>query len=341
MLTVTQPATSWLQTRAEEERTKQEEEKTRQEGLRLEQRKIEADMLRTSLGGGIPPAMVPLVFAGMGGGSSVLSHSALEWAQQFLPTSLVQSQHQLQLMSAGQQQQHQPQQPQPQGPVSPHHQRDPSASHHYAVTPGAYVPVQQNPSSPTRSRAQTITSQQGPPPGPPTAPSSAGAGAGAGAGATPVIVAAHPQTQTHGQASQQHQQQQQDPSPSIYFHHWHPPTTSQSTSGSHRPGSPSGSGPGPGPGPGGPRRAHKRQRSEFTWPSSATSDRTTEGTTTDSGPVAAAGPSSAMGTTSNPPHSPLPHVVTRERSRSEAGGAQGQGRQSVSALLSSEPAEGE
>ncbi|KAI8271613.1 hypothetical protein K4K61_000453 [Colletotrichum sp. SAR11_59] len=73
---------SWLAAKTEEERRRQEEEKTRQESLRLEQRRIEADMLRTSLSGGIPPPIVPLVFAGMGGG--VLPPAALEWAQQFL-----------------------------------------------------------------------------------------------------------------------------------------------------------------------------------------------------------------------------------------------------------------
>ncbi|GJD01926.1 hypothetical protein ColKHC_10751 [Colletotrichum higginsianum] len=45
---------SWLAAKTEEERRRQEEEKTRQESLRLEQRRIEADMLRTSLNGGIP-----------------------------------------------------------------------------------------------------------------------------------------------------------------------------------------------------------------------------------------------------------------------------------------------
>ncbi|KAJ0359842.1 hypothetical protein COL26b_014255 [Colletotrichum chrysophilum] len=73
---------SWLAAKTEEERRRQEEEKTRQESLRLEQRRIEADMLRTSLSGGIPPPIVPLVFAGMGGG--VLPPAAMEWAQQFL-----------------------------------------------------------------------------------------------------------------------------------------------------------------------------------------------------------------------------------------------------------------
>ncbi|MCJ1405614.1 hypothetical protein MMC11_008842, partial [Xylographa trunciseda] len=60
---------NWLLAKAEEDRRKQEEERTRQEGLRLEQRKIEQTMLRESLQGGVPPHLVPMVFAGMGGGN--------------------------------------------------------------------------------------------------------------------------------------------------------------------------------------------------------------------------------------------------------------------------------
>ncbi|RMZ80118.1 hypothetical protein DV737_g3161, partial [Chaetothyriales sp. CBS 132003] len=71
---------SWLHAKAEEDRRKQEEEKTRQEGLRLDQRRIEERMLRDSLAGGIPPPMVPLIFAGFAGGN--LPSHTLEWAQQ-------------------------------------------------------------------------------------------------------------------------------------------------------------------------------------------------------------------------------------------------------------------
>ncbi|OJJ44266.1 hypothetical protein ASPZODRAFT_135062 [Penicilliopsis zonata CBS 506.65] len=70
----------WLQAKAEEDRRKQEEEKTRQESLRLEQRRIEQAMLRDSFQAGVPPQMVPLIFAGLGGGS--LSQSAWESIQQ-------------------------------------------------------------------------------------------------------------------------------------------------------------------------------------------------------------------------------------------------------------------
>jgi hypothetical protein len=77
---------SWLHAKAEEDRRKQEE-------LRLEQRHVEREMLRESLEKGIPPAMVPLIFAGLG--SSATSgglNQTLEWAQGFLQTLNIQQQ---------------------------------------------------------------------------------------------------------------------------------------------------------------------------------------------------------------------------------------------------------
>ncbi|EXK78888.1 hypothetical protein FOQG_16472 [Fusarium oxysporum f. sp. raphani 54005] len=59
---------NWLQAKVEEDKRRREEERTRQESLRLEQRKVEMDMLCTSLQGGIPPAMIPLIFVRMGSG---------------------------------------------------------------------------------------------------------------------------------------------------------------------------------------------------------------------------------------------------------------------------------
>ncbi|KAK6086888.1 hypothetical protein SCUP234_02408 [Seiridium cupressi] len=109
---------TWLVAKTEEERRRQEEEKTRQETLRLEQRRLEHDMLRTSLDRGIPPPMVPMVFAGMSGG--VLPQAALEWAQQYLAP----------------QHGHQPQLPPAQGTVSPEHRRD-SQSHGYGAYAGS------------------------------------------------------------------------------------------------------------------------------------------------------------------------------------------------------------
>ncbi|KAK5084533.1 hypothetical protein LTR05_005611, partial [Lithohypha guttulata] len=103
---------NWLQAKAEEDKRKQEEERTKQETLRLDQRKIEQTMLRDSLHGGIPPPMVPLIFAGMGGGN--LSNHTLEWAQQYLAQLSLQNQQQQQQLQVQQQQIQQQQ-----GPPSP------------------------------------------------------------------------------------------------------------------------------------------------------------------------------------------------------------------------------
>ncbi|KAL5000248.1 hypothetical protein BDV10DRAFT_162981 [Aspergillus recurvatus] len=72
----------WLRAKAEEDRRKQEEEKTRQESLRLEQRRVEASMLRDSLLAGIPPQIIPLVFAGIC--QNGLPKPVVELAQQYL-----------------------------------------------------------------------------------------------------------------------------------------------------------------------------------------------------------------------------------------------------------------
>lgn len=205
---------TWLQARAEEEKTKQEEEKTRQETLRLEQRKIEADMLRESLVRGVPPPMVPLVFAGMATGG-VLPQAALDWAQQFMPPG---QGHQLQIMA-------------PQGPTSPHHQREHSGHTHAYVPPGpAPGPYQQHPGSPSRPRAQTSSM----PPG-----HSLPHGASLPSLNTNIPPGHHPQHQGHPQAPGH--PAQQESSPSIYFHHWQPPGTQQGGGSSNRPGTPSGS----------------------------------------------------------------------------------------------------
>ncbi|KAK5160264.1 hypothetical protein LTR16_012354, partial [Cryomyces antarcticus] len=70
---------NWLVAKSEEDKRKQEEEKTRQEGLRLEQRKIEQSMLRDSMQGGVPPQLLPIMFAGMGGAN--LTNLSVEWLQ--------------------------------------------------------------------------------------------------------------------------------------------------------------------------------------------------------------------------------------------------------------------
>ncbi|KAG9244305.1 hypothetical protein BJ878DRAFT_506863 [Calycina marina] len=232
---------NWLHAKAEEDKRKQEEEKTRQETLRLEQRKIEQEILRASLNGGIPPYMIPMVFAGMGAGN--LPHASLDWAQHYM----------------AQAQQLQPPQPQPllassQNQQSPEHllNRDfhagpQSFGQQQATVTLSSTPVggpvqqsgtgfpaglQDSPSSKIRQIAQAkISGQtqatqlprlntgemhiQGPPNGPQMQ-----------------IIPGQP-----GHPLQQSQtvRQQEHPSPSIYFHHWQPPMSQVSTSSGAQP----------------------------------------------------------------------------------------------------------
>ncbi|KAK8130189.1 hypothetical protein PG999_002569 [Apiospora kogelbergensis] len=329
---------SWLVAKTEEERRRQEEEKTRQETLRLEQRRLEHDMLRTSLDRGIPPPMIPVVFAGMSGGA--LPQAALEWAQQYMVPQHAQPP---QILPA-------------QGPISPEHRRD-SQSHQYAPyagsgavpsTPGSgpgpqggFVPYQ-GPGSPTRARAHTISMAGGP------------AGRSLG-GSLPRLSTGEamsgssgvPSHATHALAQQQPAPQQETQSPSIYFHHWQPPT---SQAGSNQPPTPSvdsprkrkATGPPPpaAPGPssqiryrsppfsqsGGPstlgnpppgrRRGHSRQRSDIS------AYRSTRGRGDSFGPGRAMSP--GLGT-------------PREGGVPEGGSMQPRGTHSVSSLLSDQP----
>ncbi|KAJ0153488.1 hypothetical protein CTA2_13122 [Colletotrichum tanaceti] len=228
---------SWLAAKTEEERRRQEEEKTRQESLRLEQRRIEADMLRTSLNGGIPPPIVPLVFAGMGGG---VPPAALEWAQQFLAQQNQQPQHPQLLPS--------------QGPLSPDHRRDSHSQ--YA---GQYSGVPSTPSSapgpngffkypgsPQRGRATTLSStgSVSRPLGSSNLPSLNTNVPHSGPPGSSTLQSHHQQQHHHHHPAAQSVQVQQEtqPSPSIYFHHWHPPT-SQAGGGSTQPATPSGESP--------------------------------------------------------------------------------------------------
>ncbi|KAL2213800.1 hypothetical protein CC79DRAFT_78791 [Sarocladium strictum] len=208
---------SWLMVRAEEEKTRQEEERTRQAQLRIEQRRIEVDILRSSLNGGIPPALIPLVFAGMGNSGGAVSKTALELAQQYLTNP---QGHHPQLLPAAQ------------APLSPEHQRDFSgqtSSQYAASTPGPGPGPQgqgafaSHAGSPTRPRGQTLSGplSRGPPgltsfpsgvsqPGPPH------------------------QALGHGHSGPGQQEQ------ALYFHHWQPPTSHGGNS-SNPPGTPSGS----------------------------------------------------------------------------------------------------
>ncbi|KAJ9165041.1 hypothetical protein NKR19_g844 [Coniochaeta hoffmannii] len=224
---------AYLAAKAEEEKRRQEEEKTRQARLRVEQRRIEQDMLQSSLQGGIPPPMVPVVFAGMVGG--VLPQAAIDWAHQFVYAQSQQS-HTPALLPAGQ--------------ISASPRRDSQAQGYGPYTGSAGVPstpgsaqgpatgyMPAYPGSPTRPRGQSMSAW--PPRQPPgssqhlpslntTFPGRAG---GEGPPTQPGVPSA--------------QQRDPQPSPSIYFHHWQPPTSQGSGkgSGTDQPGAASGESP--------------------------------------------------------------------------------------------------
>jgi hypothetical protein len=249
---------NWLHAKAEEDKRRQEEEKTKQETMRLDQRRIEQNMLRESLQGGVPPVMVPLIFAGMGGGN--LPHQSLEWAQHYMAQmSLQQSQQQQQIQAQQQaqqqqiqqqqqQQQHQQPQPQPQAqqqqqqqPVSPDDMRrdnrmvPPSAyPSHQQIQPALTAPSGQLQQMPAQA-TQTPLARQAAAPRTSTSSGSLSRlntteiqiqGPPTGTAAPPFASqSSHPLQQS--QSAQQESQQAQS-SPSIYFHHWVPPNTSSS-----------------------------------------------------------------------------------------------------------------
>lgn len=215
----------WLMAKAEEDKRKQEEEKTRQESFRLEQRRIEQSMLRESLQAGVPPTMVPMIYAGMGGGN--LANVSMEWLQQYAGQLQVAQQQQLQQIASPELrretrmigQTHPPAYPQPihqqvLPPQQPVEQAPPIQP--LQTTFSAYQPVQQRGPSSSAPRSAAHASlprlttsdmyiQQPPQSQPQPNPGSA-----------------HP--------LQQNQTWQQDPpasSPSIYFHHWVPPNESK------------------------------------------------------------------------------------------------------------------
>ncbi|KAJ4314719.1 hypothetical protein N0V94_006324 [Neodidymelliopsis sp. IMI 364377] len=235
---------NWLAAKAEEEKRKQEEEKTRQENLKLEQRKIEHSMLRESIQGGIPPHLVPIVFAGIGGGN--LANISAEWIQQY--TSQVQAAHQQA-------------QAQAQAQVSPDLRRETRLLGQQPQTVYAgQPPVPQTILPPTAVLpGQPLPAQ--PQHAPLSATSYAGDRSAQAPGQTGAPMSAprpHHQSQlpklttnemhvqqpptTQSGVQLQNHSGPESSSPSIYFHHWVPPTSQQdkSTTSGHPPATPSG-----------------------------------------------------------------------------------------------------
>lgn len=207
---------NWLAAKAEEDKRKQEEEKTRQESLKLEQRRIEQSMLRESLQGGVPPAMVPMIYAGMGGGQ--LMGISMDWLQQYA-SQLQVSQQQIQQASPDMRRDGRligPPGPYP-GAPGPQHQMLPSQlpaeSQQHGPTFSTYQPSpgrSQNTSAPrsaTLTQLPRLTTNE-------------------------MYVHQPPPQQGSGSAhslqqSQTIQQEQAAASPQLYFHHWVPPNESK------------------------------------------------------------------------------------------------------------------
>ena len=160
---------NWLLAKSEEDRRKQEEERSRQEGYRLETRKIEQQMLHDALQGGIPPYLVPIMFAGMGGAN--VANVSVEWAQHYMAQFTMQQQLQLQQQQQAQaqqaqlqQQQHQQQhqqpqqQPQAQAQLSPEQRRDSRML--VGPQPNPYGAQQMQPASQPTSQPSSLQSAQ-------------------------------------------------------------------------------------------------------------------------------------------------------------------------------------
>ncbi|KAB8273527.1 hypothetical protein BDV30DRAFT_210413 [Aspergillus minisclerotigenes] len=225
--------------KAEEDRRRQEEERTHQESLRLEQRKIEQSMLRDSLQAGVPPHMIPLIFAGIS--QNGVPQSVIEWAQQHMTQA-----------PAG------PRAPPPSAPALSHpsqrrslHARGESRS----IPPGPYAaPPPQHVIPPPG----ILLSQPLPPSGPPPAPQPLGRSPLPNGPADPrgppmprpnpgepltqqqppinlsnvhyAPGSSIPHVQHVGSKPDSHHRQ----SPSLYFHHWVPPNQSHPNTPSGR-----------------------------------------------------------------------------------------------------------
>lgn len=242
----------WLQAKKEEDRRAQEEERTRQETMRLEQRRIEQSMLADSLHAGVPPQMIPLIFAGIGGGAN--AQSTMEIVRQYIaqtsntPTPSTGAEFPAQLPSHEvpttnpspvPSQQYPPQPPPGERKRSRSSTRTLPAPPYAAQQPPPAAPVGDRslPQPPTMSSSSTQPAL-GRPLGPPYPTDAAGTRL-----PPPDVSAIPPQSQpTRLSATQSGTATFQSPappakqesrprrsSPGISFHHWVPPTKGRSS----------------------------------------------------------------------------------------------------------------
>lgn len=221
---------NWLVAKAEEDRRKQEEEKTRQESYRLEQRRIEQSMMREALQAGVPPALVPIIYAGMGGSST--TNFSIEWLQQYASQLQVSQQQQIP-------QQHSPNE------LRRETRLIGQASSQYGGPQQQVVPSQPADQSQQPGPLQTTFSayQPGQSRGPPTSAPRSATHTQLPRLTTNEMYVHQPTQQGPGSAhplqhSQTLQQDQPASSPSIYFHHWVPPNESKN----NQPQTPAGKG---------------------------------------------------------------------------------------------------
>ncbi|KAF2493727.1 hypothetical protein BU16DRAFT_52916 [Lophium mytilinum] len=226
---------NWLVAKAEEDKRKQEEQKTRQEELRLDQRKIEQSMLQESLARGIPPNLVPMIFAGISG--SNLANMSLDWLQQYVAQLQTAQQQQQGLVQAqvspelrretrliGQTQPGvygvAPQGSQPVLSATSVLPGQPLAAQpqHGAFSTSAYASGSLSPNS--RARAAQTSGHVGAPTSAPRPPAQS---------QLPRLTTNEMQIQQPPSAPlgvhALQQPSQETSSPSIYFHHWVPPTS--------------------------------------------------------------------------------------------------------------------
>ncbi|CAL5870355.1 uncharacterized protein PFLUO_LOCUS4591 [Penicillium psychrofluorescens] len=237
----------WLQAKTEEDRRAQEEERTRQETMKLEQRRIEQSMLADSLHAGVPPQMIPLIFAGIGGGAN--AQSTMEIVRQYIaqtsststPPAGVQFPAQLQSHevpttnpSSVPSQQYQPQHP----PGEPKRSRSSTRT----LPAPLYAAQQPQPAAPVADRSlpqpasMSSSSTQpalGRPLGPPFPADAAGTRlpppdvSAIPPQSQPTMINATPSGSVTFQAPAPPVKQESRPrrsSPGISFHHWVPPT---------------------------------------------------------------------------------------------------------------------
>nr|POE91521.1 hypothetical protein CFP56_14629 [Quercus suber] len=217
-------AREWYVAKTEEQKYLQEGEKTRQEELRLEQRRIEHSILRESLQAGVPPSMIPMIYAGIGGAN--LANVSIDHLNQYAA--------QLQALHHPPHQVHQRQ-------ASPELRRETRqlgqthATYSAQQTQQQVLPNQHAEQPQQGVPLQTTFSAYQPLPrtGPTSAPRSAAHAQLPRLTTNDMFVGA-PAQQGPGSARplQQSQNAQSDPpssSPSIYFHHWVPPSDSKTT----------------------------------------------------------------------------------------------------------------